>query len=36
MTMTTDWDSQAQKRLRSGAGLFELIGATQVIVKERK
>lgn len=36
MTMTTDGDSQAQKLPWSWTGLFELAGATQVIVKERK
>lgn len=36
MTMTTDGDSHAQKLPWSWTGLFELAGATQVIVKERK
>lgn len=36
MTMATDGDSQAQKLPWSLAGLFERVGATQVVVKERK
>lgn len=36
MTMATDGDSQAQKLPWSWAGLFERVGATQVVVKERK
>lgn len=36
MTMTTDGDSRTQQLPWSWTGLFELVGATQAIVKERK